>query len=299
MTIAFFVSARILVKWDFGSLSEEQYALEKRSYLVMTITLFVFVVKFPLLPYFVFTIDDLSSLVPGAMCAAGVISANDYGLKLLFVKLFIVFMLILWIMINRYDLEEKNYPWFRHKSILFIVIFALMIVELWLDISYFSAIDIHAPVSCCSALFGQLEGANPLPFGMDTGTMLTLFYMSYLLIVLLYFVGKDAILLPALALFVYLAYYSVVYFFGTYIYELPTHKCPFCMLQKEYMYVGYLVWGSLFGGVFLAAAASVATIWIGRDTGGVKRIALSMITLFVFVSTAYVAVYYFKNGVFL
>ena len=32
---------------------------------------------------------------------------------------------------------------------------------------------------------------------------------------------------------------SVISFISLYFYELPTHHCPFCILQKEYGYVGY------------------------------------------------------------
>ena len=106
LAVAFVVTVGIVRRWDFGSFSERQFALERRAYLVMTILQFVFVVKFFLIAYFVFTIDDLAVLVPGTMCGAGVISANDYGMALLFVKLLLLFFLILWMALNRYDLKS-------------------------------------------------------------------------------------------------------------------------------------------------------------------------------------------------
>jgi hypothetical protein len=33
-----------------------------------------------------------------------------------------------------------------------------------------------------------------------------------------------------------------------YIYELPTHHCPFCLLHREYGFVGYLLYAALLGG---------------------------------------------------
>ena len=299
MLIAFAVSIHILLRWDFDSFSDEQYRLERRSYLVITILLFVFSVKFMLLPYFVFTIDALNTLVPGAMCAAGVISANSYGLELLFVKLFVIFTLTLWLMINYYDLEAKNYPYFKLKYGLYIAIFVLVSIELWLDFAYFTHIDIHQPVSCCSALFGQLEGANPLPFGLDIKMLLILFYTIFVTLMILLFSGQDIVALIFTALFLYLSYYAVVYFFGTYIYELPTHKCPFCMFQKEYHYIGYIVWGSLFGGSFLIIDSIVCKRVLGVDTTKSKRYGIGLITLFVFTVTAVVLIYRVKNGAWL
>ncbi len=299
LAIAFGVSVHILWRWDFGSTSEEQYALERRAYLVMTIILAAFVIKFFLLPFFVFAIDRLSDLVPGAMCAAGVISANGYGLPLLFLKLLLLFLLLLWMAINHYDLEAKDYPWFRLKGWLFVLIFALATVELGMDWAYFTHIDIHKAVSCCSALFGQLEGANPLPFGLDTAKLLLLFYLLYLFIVAATLAHRSWMELAGYGLFVFVAYYAVVYFFGTYVYELPTHKCPFCMLQKAYYYVGYAIWGTLFGGVFLGLTAAILQLFLGIKSRRLERFALALVSAFVLLCSLYVGVYYLRNGVFL
>ena len=299
LLVAFVITLGILAKWDFGSYSEQQFRLERRAYLVMTILLFAFVVKFLLLVYFVFTIDNLSVLVPGAMCAAGVISANDYGMPLLFLKLLILFFLLLWMAVNSFDLKARNYPLFRLKSWFFIAIFLLIAVETGLDFAYFGQIDIQKPVSCCSTLYGQMEGANPLPFGLNTATLLMLFYLLYAVVAGALLSGQRALSLLASLLFVVIAYYSGVYFFGTYIYELPTHKCPFCMLQKEYYYVGYLVWGTLFGGIYLGMIASVMEITLKVERGRERKVALILLSIFVLLCTAYVAVYYLRNGVFL
>jgi len=297
--VAFFVTAGLLRGWDFGSFSQGQFRLERRAYLVMTVISFVLVAKILLLIYFVYAIDALSLLVPGAMCAAGVISANGYGLNLLFVKLVILFVMLLWVALNRYDLEAKSYPIFRAKSWLFVGIFALLTLELWLDISYFIHIDITVPVSCCSALFGQLEGANPLPFGLDTRWLLILFYALYAVNILSLLTHQKATALIASALFVFVGYYAVVYFFGTYVYELPTHKCPFCMFQRDYYYVGYLIWGTLFVGIYEALIWSIMGLWLKTDRTQERHRALWLLSIFVLVCTAYVAVYYVRNGVFL
>ena len=297
--VAFFVTAGLLRGWDFGSFSQRQFRLERRAYLVMTVISFVLVAKILLLIYFVYAIDALSLLVPGAMCAAGVISANGYGLNLLFVKLVILFVMLLWVALNRYDLEAKSYPIFRAKSWLFVGIFALLTLELWLDISYFIHIDITVPVSCCSALFGQLEGANPLPFGLDTRWLLILFYALYAVNILSLLTHQKATALIASALFVFVGYYAVVYFFGTYVYELPTHKCPFCMFQRDYYYVGYLIWGTLFVGIYEALIWSIMGLWLKTDRTKERQRALWLLSIFMLVCSAYVVVYYVRNGVFL
>jgi len=298
--VAFLVSIKIVLKWNFESFTPAQFKLEQQAYLVTTITLFVFVMKFFLTLYFTFTIDALSLLVPGAMCSAGVITANDYGVPLLSLKLFILFGLTLWLYVNFYDVRTKNYQWFKEKSALFMLIFLLIIFELILDFLYFSNIDTHLPVSCCSALFGQLEGANPLPFGLNIELLLILFYLLFSMVIVTLLTKQSLLYIVSNVLFLYVAYFLVVYFFGTYIYELPTHKCPFCMLQKEYYFVGYLLWSSLFLGSFMGINSAIIRMWLKKETSvkASKRV-MVLLGFFVLLCSAYVGVYYLRNGVLL
>jgi LytS/YehU family sensor histidine kinase len=71
------------------------------------------------------------------------------------------------------------------------------------------------------------------------------------------------------------------------------------MLQKEYYYVGYLIWGPLFGGVFLGLTAGILRLTIGVETSRQARAALLLVSLFVLLCSLYVGVYYIRNGVLL
>jgi len=297
--IAALLSLQLIIKWDFGSYSEIQFTLEKRAYLVMTIITFAFIVKIATLPYFAYGIDKLSDLVPGAMCASGVIGANEYGYPLLGLKIATVFISGTWIIINNLDLQSPNYPFFRIKTGLFLLIAILISIELFLDFTYFGNITTTKPVSCCSVTFGQQGGSNPLPFGLDTTKLLVLFYLFYFMTAISAIGRYAATGFVANVLFLITAYYAVVYFFGTYIYELPTHKCPFCMLQKEYYYVGYLVWASLFSGTFFGINSLPLKWFAKKDVLYTYKFSLFFNTLFVLLVSAYVLVYYLKNGVWL
>ena len=298
-SIAFLTAIVILKKWDFNKFTKEQFNLEKKQYLVSTVIFFILIIKIFTTIYFVYTIDSLAILVPGAMCAAGVISANSYGLNLLFLKLVILFFLIFWSSLNSYDLKAKNYPFLKLKMAVFIVVFSLLTAELVLDFLYFLNIDLNLPVSCCSTLFGQLEGQNPLPFGLNIPKLITLFYILYVIVILSLILNQKVISAISAVLFVVVAYYSVVYFFGTYVYELPTHKCPFCMMQREYYYIGYIIWGSLFLGVYFSIIWAVNAIFFKIDNISFKRWGAVSLTIFVLICSLYVAIYYFRNGVLL
>jgi len=294
----FYLNIKFIKFWDFESFTPKQTKLEKQAYLASTMALFLFALKLILLIYFVYMIDSLSIIVPGAMCGAGVISANSYGMPLLFVKLTTIFTLLLFLTLNSLDLKAKNYPYFKFKTWMLLLASVLIFAEVYLDISYFFNIDLSVPVSCCSALFGNLEGANPLPFGLDTKALLIIFYTLYIASILALFLKNRVISVITLLLFLTISYYSIVYFFGTYIYELPTHKCPFCMMQKEYGYVGYFVWGLLFFGVFFGLIWAIIG-FIKEQSAKLANITILLLSLFVLLCSAYVAIYYIKNGVFL
>ena len=297
--IAFLSTAAILRRWNFDAFTSEQFTLENRSYLVMTIIFFVMMLKMLLLPYFIYTIDTLSDLIPGAMCGAGVIKANRYGNPLLTLKIVVLFLSGLWLSLNTIDLKAKNYPYIRVKSWLFMVIFLLLSAEYLLDLLYFTHIETTNPVSCCSVIFGQSGGANGLPLGLDIPKLLILFYLLFALTVLTIMTDFTVVSMFASLLFLIVSYYAVVDFFGTYIYELPTHKCPFCMLQDHYYYVGYLLWGFLLLGTFYALDSAVMQLFFNRSSKKLKRISLLFLSLFVLLCSTYVAVYYMKNGVLL
>ncbi len=296
--VAFLGAVQILRNWDFNATTTKQYMLEKRAFLIVTIILFTLIMKILLLPYFAYTIDKLSVLIPGAMCAAGVISANAYGSPLLFLKIVILFFTGIWLIINKHDQSAVDYPWFKTKFRFYLFIFALLTAEYILDILYFAHISTADVVQCCSAIFG-ISGNNPIPFNLTVPLLLVIFYLLYLLILLLSVQKNAALLFVVSLLFLYIGYESVVHFFGTYIYQIPTHKCPFCMLQKEYYYVGYLLWGTLFAGVFFGIANFVLKLLISQEDPKLYRLAMLFNTIFVILCTGYVLTYYIQNGVWL
>ena len=298
LAIAMVLAVDILMHWDVQKFDKKQYRLEKNSWLIATLIGFVAALKLIALPYFVFTIDALSSVVPGAMCGAGVISFNSYGLKLLFVKILEVGMLLFWLLLNRYDIKAL-YRWIKPKMWLVVVIFLLSCIQLWLEFSFFANIDIHQVTHCCSTLYGLLEGMNPLPYGLDTKRLLVLFFLLYALLISSYIAKEDLIFFIAIILFAQIAYYSVLYFFAPYIYEQPNHNCPFCMMQKEYHYVGYIVWGLFFMGIFLGVFSMFAKKVLQIKSQPYQKASVIVLGVFVILLSSYVAIYYYKHHTFL
>ncbi len=292
--VGLFLAVEILRGWSFESLDERQYRLERHSWLLSTLVGFGFGIEVILLPYFVFTLDSLSHIVPGAMCGAGVISYNDYGLRLLGTSLALVAMMALWLLLDRYDIQAL-YRWIHPKMWLHLILTALSGYQLWLGYHFFEAIDIHEVVHCCSTLYGLLEGMNPLPFGLKKRELTLLFVLLYALIVTSYLGREGWLFVLAVLLFGYVAYYSILYLFGPYIYEQPNHNCPFCMMQQAYHYVGYLVWGLLFVGLFLGVWSAIAQRLLGVPHSRAQGWAVVILGLFVLLLVGYVGHYYFTH----
>jgi hypothetical protein len=292
-------SIQILKYWDFKSTEPIQYNLEKKNYLVSTILVFIITIKIVLFLFFISSLDDLSNIVPGAMCAAGIVGANEFGNILLFIKIFLIFLFGIWLLLNKLDINEKNYPFIKNKYYLYLIIFVVIVIEFIIDYFYFSNISLSTPVLCCSIVFGNSEALNGLPFGLNTTFLLILFYLFFALIIVSSFAKNNSLSFFANFVFLFVGYYSVTYFFGTYIYELPTHKCPFCMLQKEYSYIGYIIWSTLTIGVFFGISSHILKLITKKEKEIFYKLCIVFNTIFVSLCTYFVISYYITNGVFL
>ena len=296
---ALYPTIEILKNWNFDSTEPLQYKLEKKNYLVATILFFVILIKIVLFIFFISSLDGLSNIVPGAMCAAGIIGANEYGNILLFLKIFLIFIFGIWLIIDKLDLVAKNYPYVKIKYTIFLFLFVILSIEYTLDILYFSNISLETPVLCCSIVFGTSEAINGLPFGLNTNLLLILFYLFFILIITNNLAKNTLLSFISNFIFLFVGYFSLTYFFGTYIYELPTHKCPFCMLQAEYNYIGYILWSSLSLGVFFGIVPFIVQLTTKKLLPIFHTFSIVFNTIFVLLCTYFVGSYYIKNGVFL
>jgi hypothetical protein len=292
LIVALFHTIIILKNYQKNSTTEYQYKLEKRSYLVITIISFALIVKIMLLVFFTYTLNELSNIIPGAMCAAGVIKANTYGEKVLILKIIIIMLTLLWITLNQQDQISKNYPFFKQKMYFFVAIFILITVELSLEILFLTNISTQTPVLCCSTIYKAVDDTSSLPFNLSTLQLITLFYLLYILLMIFAYLRKRVMLFTFCLFYIYIAYYAVVYFFSTYVYELPTHKCPFCMLQSDYYYIGYLIFIFFFIATFYTLSA---TIYKFANKNFNKAIIWH--TLFIIICSFPFIFYILKNGV--
>lgn len=259
------VGLQILRRWDFTSSSAGQLGLERRTYLVSTLMNYALVFQLLSTFLFLYTLDDVHPLFTGAMCATGSLNANPVGWYALLVKIAVFFLAGLWLVLNHIDQMAEDYPLVRLKYILLSGLLPFIVLDLYLQLRFFTGLDPEIITSCCGSLFdGGGESAAGSLATLPVGRTMPAFYGLAILfmacITLCLFRGKALYryLLTVFAFaFLAMAIIGIISFISIYIYELPTHHCPFDMIQAGYNFIGYPLYLSLFLAVFFGLLPGV------------------------------------------
>ncbi len=295
--IALYVSIRISLYYDKNSTTQRQYKLDKLSYLGSIVIKFILYIKIPALIFFVYTQDVLSDFISGAMCGAGVVTASSVGAYLLMIKIISIYLFGLWLLLDNIDNKRVDRKFSHLKFILFIPISLILFAEIIMEFYHFNALDPKQIVSCCGNLFNatQKSFVGSLITIAPTNALI-LFYLNFIALFLSF---KYIKLFSALNIsFFIISLISLIVIFSPYIYELPTHKCPFCILQKDYYYIGYVLYTSIIIGTF----SGIATIVLHLTNLKYKKwqiVSLLFNSFYLTVVSFYIIRYYFINGVWL
>jgi hypothetical protein len=245
---ASFYGALILRYWDIKSGSETQLSLERRTYLISTIISYACV--FQLLSFFLFiyTADSLHTFFTGAMCAVGSLNVNHWGFPVVMLKVITFLLAGLWLIINFTDNRGFDYPLIKVKYVLLLIITPLILAETIMQSSYFLGLTPEVITSCCGSLFtADTKGVASEIISWPRLIMEIVFYAAMIgslaLGAAFYRTGSLGYgFSAAIALTFLISIASFISFISIYFYELPTHHCPFCILQKEYGYIGYFLY---------------------------------------------------------
>ena len=258
MAYAGWIAVRVLRMWDFDSSSAEQLALERRTYLASTLASFALGFQVVAALLFLFTVDDIHELFVGAMCATGSLNANPIGWTALAIKVLVLIVAPIWIVFDRLDRRAGDFPIIKLKFLALLLMVPLMAADLVLQVSYFTGLDPEIITSCCGALFSESGSTLASEVAsLPVRPMLVAFYTVAALFLatgLACLVSRSRLLRYLLAglslLILVVSMASIVSFLSLYVYELPTHHCPFDMLQGQYAFIGYPIYLFLFAAVF-------------------------------------------------
>ena len=250
---------RVLLFWDPDSDSSRQIRLENEIWLTSTLVECALGVQIISLVVFVLAADYFSNSIVGAMCATGSLLANDFGIPALIVKIGAVFFYGFWIVLHQLDIRSEKYPLVRLKYVYLLLLLPLLILDLALGVIYIAGLEPDIITSCCAVVFGEsVGGGSNLFAGLTHKMSLSLFYGSVFLLIVVGVILRRAwrpwlsLLFSGIWLwFLLLSLMVITTVFSSYVYALPFHKCPFCILKPEYYYIGFAMYGVLFIGAHL------------------------------------------------
>lgn len=246
---------RILLRWDLQSGSRQQLLLERKTYLISTILAYVMAFEVLSLFLLVFTADDLHQMFTGAMCAAGTFYVNAYGYPALLFKVAACTLCGLWLILNYVDNQGYDYPLIKVKYGALLLVTTFIVIETGLLVAYFSNLNPDIITSCCGTLFSVNRSSRLISdiVALPPISGMVAFYLTdlFAFVTGLFFLlkGKGGYLFAfSAALFFLAALTGILSFISPYFYALPTHHCPFDLLQREYGYIGYPLYATLFSG---------------------------------------------------
>ncbi|SDZ82089.1 hypothetical protein SAMN05660420_00474 [Desulfuromusa kysingii] len=254
MLIASGLGIRILLSWDASSSSEGQIILERKTWLVSTLVNYA--LGFQIFSAFLFiaTAEDIHQLFVGAMCATGSLNANLVGWLVLLIKGILLFAAALWVILNRLDQRTEDCPLVRQKYFALLLLTPLVALDGYLQWRYFRGLQPEIITSCCGSLFSA-DGESVVSelAGMPARQAMLLFFSmtgTHLIVLSACLRFKATILRPLLfmtaVLMLFISLGAIISFISLYIYQMPSHHCPFDMLQSHYGYVGYPIYAALF-----------------------------------------------------
>ncbi len=256
-------AVQILRSWDIESGKDQQLILERKTYLISTFLTYLFSFQLLSLFLYVFTVDHMHIFFVGAMCAAGTLNVNSFGYPALIFKIFNFIAIGLWLIWNYADNKAYDYPLIRNKYLFLVILTPFLIAESFFQTAYFLKLRPDIITSCCGSLFsssatGLGAGLASIP-AVPAGVALFIVYGLIMAAGIIYLLRrKGAYYFASLcAGFFLLCITGIISFLSIYIYELPSHHCPFCLMHQEYHYIGYPLYISLFSGTLFGLGVGI------------------------------------------
>ena len=175
------------------------------------------------------------------------------------------FAAALWLVLDRADRLGRDYPLAKVKYAAIVLIAPLVLAEAAAELTYFLGLKTDVITSCCSKLFTPVnEGIAAEMTGLAPDAALWLLAGAGAAVAatgalsLATRRGHGWFALAGAAMFV-ASLAAIVSVISLYVYDHPNHHCPFCLLQRDYGYVGYALYLPLFVGTAFALGAGLTS----------------------------------------
>lgn len=250
--------------WDHGVDTSRQIKLEEEVWLTSALMKYALFFQVLSLVMLVVAADAFSEVLIGAMCATGAFLANEFGISTLLVKIVLVFLCGYWLLLNHLDRQSESYPLVKMKYFYLFFLLPLLCVDAVLQLRYLLGLEPDVLTSCCGVLFKSPQGdgfnlLDPYSPQLLLGGLYSIALMLVVCGLALTLTGGKYPNRPGLLSGLYtvgwlaffpVALWAITVFFSSYIYAMPSHRCPFDILQAQYSYVGFPIYLTLFIGSF-------------------------------------------------
>jgi hypothetical protein len=232
------VGLKTIIKWRTDQTAETRRQLENRLYLCRSAMFVGASVRVIMVPLWFFMLQSLITMVPGAMCLAGVhMAVPTYSWLASAMKLVLPLFYFTWISIEILDRKIMEQPFLKFRHLFLIIIIIAVLAETFLDIKYLSALE-PIKVTCCTALFDM--GGEDIPL------LLTESHWYFVIAFCTVLIGQTVfLLLPRKnkTAFLLIIIFAIILFItlplglhtqlSPLLLDAPFHHCIFCLLQNK------------------------------------------------------------------
>lgn len=251
---------KVLRHFDVRRATEGQLALEKQLELAATFSRIAAVVQVLALALSALAADRLSRGVRGAMCAYGVFSAHDWGLRSLGATAGVALAAGIVTQLYAFDARVRTFDLARPIAVVTCVMAPLSALDLAAASKFLLGLDLSVVASCCSV---QLDPVGATGEGYASGPRLLMTALALTGALASIAMAAVAARSPTRARVIVAGLLSAVTLppalaasvleVAPHAFEVPTHVCPFCLLKPDVLAIGYPLYGALF----------LATAWAG------------------------------------
>jgi hypothetical protein len=264
---------KVIRRFDVVRASEGQLLLEKNMQLATVLVRAALFIQTLSILFSFLVADRLYPQIQGAMCGYGVLAATDYGFLSLFVTLALAIASGALSQLFDFDACLPDLRLSKRLAFATLLITPLALLDAVLIGLHLSALDLSVLTSCCSVEIGetvkQISGAESTLRGMVWGAPLLLSLTAASTFV----VSRSPSRFKArmLSLLSLITFPVAAMFFVTvtapHVFEVPQHRCPFCLFRADAFWIGYPLLLASVAGCSIALGAGL-TSFLGRDREG-------------------------------
>jgi hypothetical protein len=273
-------AAKVLLWWAPDQDTNRQITLENKTWLAAHLVAFCMALQLLSLFLLLLAADSYSHILVGAMCAAGAFVANNYGMPVLLVKIAGVFVYGFWLTLHHLDGYSEYQPLTKVKFAYLFFLLPFCLVDLTLLFLYHQNLRPDIITSCCGVVFGPRggDGYNLIAEMSAVSTFTLFFGFALLLLCSGWYLRRQmdsptksrfrrlynvAFAISCL-LFLVHSLLAITAVISPLIYDLPNHRCPFDIFDKQYFAIGYPLYATLFFAVFFGMSGGISILFDDR-----------------------------------